>query len=143
MYEACASVFPKMDIAVMAAAVADYRPASIAGEKIKKKEQELELTLTRTRDILGSLGNQKRKEQVLVGFALETNNEEAHAREKLEKKNADMIVLNSLRDSGAGFGYDTNKVTLLLRNGETKTFQTKSKNEVAADIIDTITANLL
>ncbi|MBP7556390.1 MAG: bifunctional phosphopantothenoylcysteine decarboxylase/phosphopantothenate--cysteine ligase CoaBC [Chitinophagaceae bacterium] len=143
MYEACAGVFPQMDIAVMAAAVADYRPASIAGEKIKKKEQELELTLTRTRDILGSLGSQKRKEQVLVGFALETNNEEAHAREKLEKKNADMIVLNSLRDSGAGFGHDTNKVTLMLRNGETKTFETKSKTEVAADIIDTLTANLL
>ncbi len=143
MYEACARVFPEMDIAVMAAAVADYRPASVADEKIKKKDQELALTLIRTRDVLGSLGKQKRKEQVLVGFALETNNEEAHAREKLEKKNADMIVLNSLRDSGAGFGHDTNKITILLRNGETKTFQTKSKNEVAADIIDTLIANLL
>lgn len=143
MYEACTRVFPQMDIAVMAAAVADYRPVSVADEKIKKKDQELELTLTRTRDILGSLGKQKRKEQVLVGFALETNNEEAHAREKLGKKNADMIVLNSLRDSGAGFGHDTNKITILLKNGETRTFQTKSKNEVAADIIDTLTANLL
>jgi len=143
MYEACARVFPTMDIAVMAAAVADYRPAQVADEKIKKKDQELELTLIRTRDVLGSLGKQKRKEQLLVGFALETNNEEAHAREKLEKKNADMIVLNSLRDSGAGFGHDTNKVTILLKNGETKTFPTKSKNEVAADIIDTLTANLL
>lgn len=143
MYEACARVFPAMDIAVMAAAVADYRPAQVADEKIKKKDQELELTLIRTRDVLGSLGKQKRKEQLLVGFALETNNEEAHAREKLEKKNADMIVLNSLRDSGAGFGHDTNKVTILLKNGETKTFPTKSKNEVAADIIDTLTANLL
>ncbi|MFT3675740.1 MAG: bifunctional phosphopantothenoylcysteine decarboxylase/phosphopantothenate--cysteine ligase CoaBC [Chitinophagaceae bacterium] len=143
MYEACARVFPQMDIAVMAAAVADYRPASVADEKIKKKDQELDLTLIRTRDVLGSLGKQKRKEQLLVGFALETNNEEAHAREKLEKKNADMIVLNSLRDRGAGFGHDTNKITILLRNGETKTFQTKSKNEVAADIIDTLIANLL
>lgn len=143
MYEACARVFPAMDIAVMAAAVADYRPAQVADEKIKKKDQELELTLIRTRDVLGSLGKQKRKEQLLVGFALETNNEETHAREKLEKKNADMIVLNSLRDSGAGFGHDTNKVTILLKNGETKTFPTKSKNEVAADIIDTLTANLL
>jgi len=143
MYEACARVFPVMDIAVMAAAVADYRPAEVADEKIKKKDQELELTLVRTRDVLSSLGKQKRKEQLLVGFALETNNEETHAREKLEKKNADMIVLNSLRDSGAGFGHDTNKVTILLKNGETKTFQTKSKNEVAADIIDTLIANLL
>lgn len=143
MYEACARVFPQTDIAVMAAAVADYRPAFTADEKIKKKDEELELTLIRTRDVLGSLGKQKRKEQVLVGFALETNNEEAHAREKLEKKNADMIVLNSLRDSGAGFGHDTNKITILLRTGERKTFQTKSKNEVATDIIDTLIANLL
>lgn len=140
MYNACTGMFAEMDLAVMAAAVADYRPVSVAPEKIKKKEEELQLQLTRTPDILGSLGQLKKKDQVLVGFALETNQEEAHAKEKLKKKNADMIVLNSLRDAGAGFGHDTNKITILLSSGEIKSFDTKSKNEVATDIIDTLIA---
>lgn len=138
MYNACHKVFPKMDIAVMAAAVADYTPAKKAKEKIKKQEGSLKLELTKTKDILKTLGEEKSDGQVLVGFALETTNEIKHAREKLEKKNADMIVLNSLKDEGAGFGYDTNKITIFPRKGKEIKFDTKSKEEVARDIVDTI-----
>jgi phosphopantothenoylcysteine decarboxylase/phosphopantothenate--cysteine ligase len=122
----------------MAAAVADYRPVSRAEEKIKKKEAELTLQLTKTKDILKSLGEKKKKGQVLVGFALETTNEKANALEKLEKKNADMIILNSLNDPGAGFGHDTNKVTIYRKGGDELRFDVKSKEEVARDIVDTI-----
>ncbi|HET9429814.1 MAG TPA: bifunctional phosphopantothenoylcysteine decarboxylase/phosphopantothenate--cysteine ligase CoaBC, partial [Chitinophagaceae bacterium] len=138
MLAACEAVFPQTDIAVMSAAVADYMPVSAASEKIKKKEENLVLTLSKTPDILKTLGEKKRKGQVLVGFALETINEKAHAKEKLEKKNADLIVLNSLRDAGAGFGHDTNKVTIFSKTGNEFQFETKSKTEVAKDIVDTI-----
>lgn len=138
MLAACEAVFHQCDIAVMSAAVADYMPVSAAPEKIKKKEENLVLTLSKTPDILKTLGEKKRKGQVLVGFALETINEKAHAREKLEKKNADLIVLNSLRDAGAGFGHDTNKVTIFSKTGNEFQFETKSKTEVAKDIVDTI-----
>lgn len=137
MYEAC--VAQDYDVAVMAAAVADYAPVEVADEKIKKNDGEITLTLKRTKDILASLGKKKKPGQLLVGFALETNNEREGALKKLQEKNADLIVLNSLRDEGAGFGHDTNKVTFYLRNGEEKTFGLKSKNALAKDIVDTIT----
>ena len=138
MYEACLAVYSQVEIAVMAAAVADYTPASKADQKIKKEGENLKIELTRTRDILKSLGEQKAAGQVLVGFALETENELFNAQSKLEKKNADMIVLNSLRDEGAGFGHDTNKVTLLHRDGSRQDFGMKSKDDVAKDIIDAL-----
>jgi phosphopantothenoylcysteine decarboxylase/phosphopantothenate--cysteine ligase len=138
MYEACMNEFPESSIAVMAAAVADYTPAQTAAEKIKKTGETLPLELKKTRDILKSLGEIKRTDQVLVGFALETNDEKKHALAKLENKNADMIVLNSLNDAGAGFGKDTNKVTLFTRDGKEFPFGTKPKQAVAADITDTI-----
>ncbi len=138
MYRASNDAFERMDIAVMAAAVADYSPIEQAKEKIKKKEETLTIELTKTKDILKSLGEKKKTGQVLVGFALETNNEKQHAMEKLQSKNADMIVLNSLNDIGAGFGYDTNKITIFEKGGQEFTFDTKSKNEVAKDIVDTI-----
>jgi phosphopantothenoylcysteine decarboxylase/phosphopantothenate--cysteine ligase len=94
--------------------------------------------LVKTKDILKSLGEKKKNNQVLVGFALETNNEKAHALEKLEKKNADLIVLNSMQDSGAGFGYDTNKITIFSKKGDEFSFETKTKEEVAKDIVDTL-----
>lgn len=139
MYEAASEAFADSRIAVMSAAVADYRPLDQAPEKIKKKEDTFELILTKTPDILASLGKRKRKDQVLVGFALETFDEEAHAREKLEKKNADIIVLNSLRDDGAGFGHDTNKVTLISREGN-EALPLQSKQDVAIAIVQKIIA---
>ncbi len=138
MYRACNDVFQSMDIAVLAAAVADYSPIEQAKEKIKKKEEALTIELAKTKDILKSLGERKKEGQVLVGFALETNNEKQYAKEKLQKKNADMIVLNSLNDTGAGFGHDTNKITIFEKSGQEFAFGTKSKNEVAKDIVDTI-----
>lgn len=138
MYRASNKVFEKSDIAIMAAAVADYAPVAIAKEKIKKKEDRLVLELTKTKDILKSLGEKKKEGQVLVGFALETNDEERNAADKLQKKNADMIILNSLNDPGAGFGHDTNKITIFEKGGQQFSFDTKSKNEVAKDIVDTI-----
>jgi len=138
MYKACDKLFDQSDITIMSAAVADYTPAVKAEQKIKKKESAFNLELVKTKDILQSLGNKKRKDQVLVGFALETSQEREYALGKLEKKNADMIVLNSLNDAGAGFGHDTNKITIFSRTGEEMKFDTKSKDEVAKDIVDTI-----
>jgi phosphopantothenoylcysteine decarboxylase / phosphopantothenate---cysteine ligase len=138
MYTASIEAFENADIAVMSAAVADYTPVSRADQKIKKKEEQFNLELKRTKDILKSLGEKKRKGQVLVGFALETANEKQNALEKLEKKNADMIVLNSLNDEGAGFGHDTNKITIFRKGGEELRFDTRTKEEVAKDIVDTI-----
>lgn len=138
MYEACAAVFALTDIAVLAAAVADYRPKTFSETKIKKKEGELTLELEKTVDIAATLGKEKRPGQIFVGFALETNDELANAQTKLEKKNFDFIVLNSLQDAGAGFGHDTNKITLVRRNGEQKAFPLKSKKEAARDIVEEI-----
>ncbi|HEX2533777.1 MAG TPA: bifunctional phosphopantothenoylcysteine decarboxylase/phosphopantothenate--cysteine ligase CoaBC [Chitinophagaceae bacterium] len=123
------------DIAVMAAAVADFRPVQAAPEKIKKAGAELTLVLERTPDILATLGARKKEGQLLVGFALETERELEHAREKMLRKNADLLVLNSLRDAGAGFGGDTNKITLLRRTGGEQAFGVKSKEAVARDIV--------
>ena len=138
MYEACISRFEGIDIAVMSAAVADYTPVSTANEKIKKNENSFNIELTKTKDILNSLGEKKKANQLLVGFALETNNEKEYALNKLQKKNADMIVLNSLNDAGAGFGHDTNKITIFDKQGNEYKFDTKSKKEVAKDIVNTI-----
>jgi phosphopantothenoylcysteine decarboxylase/phosphopantothenate--cysteine ligase len=138
MYKACHEVFTETDLAVLSAAVADYTPVVKADQKIKKKESTLTLELTKTKDILKSLGEKKRAEQVLVGFALETNDEEKNALTKLKEKNADLIVLNSMNDKGAGFKHDTNKITIFGRKGEELKFDTKSKDEVAKDIVDTI-----
>lgn len=141
MFRACTDIFPQMDLAIMAAAVADYSPTQVAGQKIKKKEGALSIELQKTKDILKELGRLKAPNQVLVGFALETNNEEAFAQEKLAAKNADFIVLNSLNNAGAGFGHDTNQVTIFDKSGNRKSYPLKSKEAVAADIIDYIHEN--
>jgi phosphopantothenoylcysteine decarboxylase / phosphopantothenate---cysteine ligase len=138
MYEACISRFASTDIAVMSAAVADYTPVSIASKKIKKNDSVFNIELTKTKDILKSLGEIKKDKQLLVGFALETNNEKEYALKKLQTKNADMIVLNSLNDAGAGFGHDTNKITIFDKTGSEYNFDTKPKKEVAKDIVNTI-----
>lgn len=138
MYKASVEAFKGADIAVMAAAVADFSPVTVAAEKIKKKEENMTVELTRTKDILKALGDLKQPGQVLVGFALETNNERENALEKLKKKNADMIVLNSLQDPGAGFGHDTNKITIFDKGGEELPFDTLQKSDVAKNIVDTI-----
>lgn len=138
MYEASVERFPRMDIAVMAAAVADYTPKTVAREKIKKKADETSLELVKTPDILKTLGGMKREGQFLVGFALETTDEEENARKKLESKNADLVVMNSLNDPGAGFGHDTNKVTVFGRGGSVNRFGLATKDRVASDIVDLI-----
>lgn len=142
MFAACDAVFPETDIAIMSAAVADYTPVTTATEKIKKTEKALSVELTKTKDILKHLGAIKKPQQFLVGFALETNNEKEYAIGKLESKNADMIVLNSLNDAGAGFGHDTNKITIFDKKGNVFPFETKSKKEVAIDIVNTIIQQL-
>lgn len=139
MYNACHDHFADADIIIMAAAVADYTPAVQADKKIKKNSDELLITLKKTKDILKSLGQRKSSNQVLVGFALETNDERENALEKLKSKNADMIILNSLNDPGSGFGTDTNKVTIFDKSGKEFNFETLGKNIVAKNIIDTIT----
>lgn len=138
MYDAAHQYYDSVDIGILSAAVADYRPAEVATEKIKKNDGGMTLHLTKTKDILASLGAIK-KNQFLVGFALETENEEANAKIKLRKKNLDLIVLNSLRDKGAGFASDTNKVTLISKDNKTFPFEVKSKHEVAKDILNYIT----
>ncbi len=138
MYDACINNFSKKDITVMAAAVADYRPQDFSLTKIKKTEDVLPLNLKRTNDILKEMGEQKNKDQIIVGFALETNNEKENALSKLEKKNLDLIVLNSLNDEGAGFRSDTNKITIFDKNGNEFNFEKKSKKLVAKDIVNTI-----
>ena len=136
MYSCATERFADCDAAILSAAVADFTPDSKAESKIKREKGEQTLVLKPTHDIAAALGQMKSTKQKLVGFALETDNEQTNAQHKLEKKNLDFIVLNSLRDKGAGFNYDTNKVSIIGRDGETKTFPLKSKTEVAADIVD-------
>lgn len=138
MLQACHSVFENTDITVMSAAVADYTPIDVAKEKIKKKDDGFSIELKKTVDILASLGKIKTAQQLLVGFALETENEEAYAKEKLQKKNLDLIVLNSLRDEGAGFKTTTNKITIFNKALQQTSFETKSKIEVAKDVCSEI-----
>ena len=138
MYEAAQSHFEKSDISILAAAVADYRPINVADKKIKKKGATLTIELEKTTDIAATLGKQKRDDQLLIGFALETNNEIENAKGKLERKNFDFIVLNSLQDKGAGFAVDTNKITILRKDNKMKDFELKSKTKVAIDIVNEI-----
>jgi phosphopantothenoylcysteine decarboxylase/phosphopantothenate--cysteine ligase len=138
MYNACLQLHTAMDIEVMAAAVADYKPAETAPEKIKKDSSDLVLQLIKTKDILATLGASKKDNQLLVGFALETNNERANALEKLKKKNADVIVLNSLKDANAGFGYDTNKVSVFFADDTNVEMELASKKDIAYKIVELI-----
>lgn len=140
MLVACSNVFPSTDIAIFAAAVADYKPEIVAPEKIKKAGDTLELKLTKNPDILKTLAAQKSPNQVVVGFALETQNEEENARKKLKEKAADMIVLNSLRNPGAGFGHDTNLVSIFQIDGTVQELPLLSKTETAKAIVQTILA---
>jgi phosphopantothenoylcysteine decarboxylase/phosphopantothenate--cysteine ligase len=138
MYEATTRSFPDADIAILCAAVADFTPKTTADKKIKRKGDDLRLELQPTQDIAAALGSVKRKGQVLVGFALETDNELANARKKMKRKNLDLIVMNSLQDKGAGFRVDTNKVTIIDRHNDFTAYDTKSKREVAEDVIDRV-----
>ena len=143
MYQAAMKAFPESDAAILCAAVADYRPEIQATNKIKREtEGEMTLHLVPNKDIAASLGAIKRDKQLLVGFALETNNETTHATSKLKRKNLDFIVLNSLRDAGAGFRCDTNKITIIDSNGQQTAYPLKSKQEVAEDIVNKL-ASLL
>jgi phosphopantothenoylcysteine decarboxylase / phosphopantothenate---cysteine ligase len=134
MLAACQKLFSTIDVAIFAAAIADYRPLNFISQKIKKDEQTLTLELIKNPDIALTFGNQKRENQFSIGFALETNDEEENAEQKLLKKNMDMVVLNSMNDTNATFGFDTNKITLLKKNGDKIKFELKSKTEVANDI---------
>ncbi|MEL6987928.1 MAG: bifunctional phosphopantothenoylcysteine decarboxylase/phosphopantothenate--cysteine ligase CoaBC, partial [Bacteroidota bacterium] len=138
MYQECLQIYPDVDVAIFAAAVADYRPKITSDKKIKKKEGDLSIELERTPDIAKSMGAIKKANQLNIGFALETNNELENAKRKIEKKNFDFIVLNSLQDKGAGFGGNTNKVKFIDQEGNIKAFELKSKLDVAADIANEI-----
>ena len=142
MFEATQAAFAEADVLVLNAAVADYTPAHPADRKIKKKETHFSLELTKTTDIAAQLGAQKRPGQLLMGFALETDNERENAIKKLHAKNLDWIVLNSLRDTGAGFGHDTNKITVIDKDGQAHEFALKSKTEVAQDLVDLVARNI-
>jgi phosphopantothenoylcysteine decarboxylase/phosphopantothenate--cysteine ligase len=142
MFDISLKLFKKTDIAIMSAAVADYTPVEVANQKIKKKTNQLTLALTKTKDILATLGSIKKKHQYLVGFALETDHEMNNALIKLKAKNADCIVLNSLNDKSTGFGFNTNKITILNKDETVQQFQLKSKKAVAADIVSFIITQL-
>lgn len=142
MADAMTGNFGEADVSVLAAAVADYRPESESASKIKKSNSDLSLTLKPTNDIAAMLGSVKRNNQLLAGFALETDNEKENALKKLESKNLDLIVLNSLRDEGSGFKSDTNKISLIDKNNNIEEFELKTKAEVAADIMDKIESML-
>jgi phosphopantothenoylcysteine decarboxylase/phosphopantothenate--cysteine ligase len=138
MYDNAIQFFPDCDAAILAAAVADYRPQTVATEKIKKKSDTLTIELERTADIAAELGRRKTIKQRIIGFALETHEELANALSKLRRKNMDAIVLNSLRDAGAGFQHDTNKIKIVLDENKIKKFDLKDKKSVASDIADTL-----
>ena len=135
MYEACMDIYPKMNAAILCAAVADFTPETVAPHKIKRKGDELIIRLKPTKDIAAALGRIKTDNQLLIGFALETNDEETNAQDKMKRKNFDFIVLNSLNDKGAGFRHDTNKITIICSNSKTE-YPLKDKKECAIDIID-------
>jgi phosphopantothenoylcysteine decarboxylase/phosphopantothenate--cysteine ligase, prokaryotic len=142
MRDTCLKIFPETNGAVMCAAVADYRPKDTAGHKIKHSVENLHLELTPNDDIAMLLGRIKTKNQILAGFALETNEAVTHAKEKMLKKNLDFIVLNSLQDEGAGFAVDTNRISIINPDGSIEEFSLKSKKEVAADIVEKLIFNL-
>ena len=139
MLEACLKYYKDVNACIMSAAVADFTPVNVSAQKIKKQDNDLNIELKKTTDILKTLGEQKQKGQILVGFALETNDEEKNAIDKLQRKNLDFIVLNSLNDEGAGFKTDTNKITIIDRKLQKTTFGLKTKNEVAKDICNKVT----
>lgn len=143
MHEAMMQYYPKSDIIIMSAAVADYTPQNVARQKIKKKADDMQIELTKTVDILKNLGEIKKENQLLIGFALETHDEIRHAQSKLKHKNLDLIVINSLNDKGAGFASDTNKVTLLDKDNNMQVFELKSKEAVAIDILNKISEMVL
>jgi phosphopantothenoylcysteine decarboxylase/phosphopantothenate--cysteine ligase len=138
MYDAAVEAFEDCDAAIMCAAVADYKPAVCCDKKMKRSADDLTLQLVPNRDIAAALGAKKRDNQCMVGFALETNDEEANAQSKLAKKNLDFVVLNSLQNPGAGFRHDTNRVTIIERNGNVTEYPCKLKSEVAADIVSVL-----
>ena len=138
MYAATTKAFKEAHAAILCAAVADFTPETTSDTKIKREADDLILQLKPTQDIAAALGRIKQPHQRLVGFALETNNEVVHAQDKLQRKNLDFIVLNSLRDAGAGFRHDTNKITIISAT-ESKEYPLKTKSEVAKDIIDELT----
>lgn len=142
MYDRTVEHFSEADVAILTAAVADFKPNVQSDVKIKRGKEQLTIELVPNRDIAQALGNIKKETQTIVGFALETNNEEANAADKLKRKNFDFIVLNSLSDKNAGFGFDTNKITILYRDGNKKSFGLKSKNLVAEDIINELNIHL-
>ena len=142
MLTACTAHFAASNVTVMSAAVADYTPIDVSLRKIKKEEDLFDISLKKTTDILATLGAIKANQQLLVGFALETDDEETHAREKLRRKNLDLIILNSLNDKGAGFKSETNKITIFSKTFEKKVFNTKLKTAVARDICREIIALL-
>ena len=142
MKEACLQVFPQVDGAVMCAAVSDYRPKNPAAQKIKRETDEFSIELIANDDIASLLGSLKSPHQLLVGFALETGDEISHATAKLEKKNLDLIILNSLQDQGAGFGVDTNKITIITKDHQVQEFGLKLKSEVARDIVELLAMSL-
>ena len=142
MYRAVRQHFAESDVAVFCAAVADFTPTVAADRKIKRKTDDLVIRLKPTQDIAAAAGRQKRQGQFIVGFALETDDEEANAVDKMQRKNLDMIVLNSLNDQGAGFGYDTNKVTVIERNGQRTGLPLQSKTEVARRIVEAVVEKL-
>jgi phosphopantothenoylcysteine decarboxylase/phosphopantothenate--cysteine ligase len=142
MYDYTVPMFKDADIAILCAAVADYRPKNIAAQKIKKANSSLTIELEPTPDILAELGRRKISTQILVGFALETENGLENAKEKMKRKNCDMIVLNSLSDEGAGFGHNTNRVTVLDRQGNIATFGLETKAQVAMHILEIVSAAL-
>ena len=142
MYHAATGCFAQQDAAILCAAVADYKPITTAQEKIKRTKEDLTITLTHTEDIAAALGKEKKQSQVMVGFALETCNEEANAQGKLQRKNLDFIVLNSLRNEGTCFRSNENQITIITKNGKTE-YEKKDKNAVACDIIDQLYKQLL
>ncbi len=135
MYQKCVAIYPEMTAVIMSAAVADYRPTNVFGQKLKKSEEEFSIELTRTKDILKFMGDNKGS-QILIGFAMETENGLENAKNKLKKKNLDFIVYNSLAEPGAGFKHETNKVSILGKDNKLSNFELKSKKEVAKDIIN-------
>jgi phosphopantothenoylcysteine decarboxylase / phosphopantothenate---cysteine ligase len=142
MASECIARFPGCDIAILAAAVADFSPEKVENRKIKRTDDEIVIRLKPTNDIAETLGRMKKKPQILAGFALETHNETANATAKLVRKRLDLIILNSMQDEGAGFGYDTNRITIIDSNNIINKFELKSKDEAARDILDKIVSML-
>jgi phosphopantothenoylcysteine decarboxylase / phosphopantothenate---cysteine ligase len=142
MADECIARFGSCDIAILAAAVADFMPEKVEDRKIKRTADEILLRLKPTKDIAEAIGKMKKKSQILAGFALETHNEIANATAKLKRKNLDIIIMNSMQDKGAGFGYDTNRITIIDKNNNIDKFELKSKEEAARDILDKIVSML-